>query len=210
MAVAIIISKVKFMNKKNIATTVILILCSLLFATIGSTFMNLLYEKNKIVVKNPMLMASAGILVYKSDDQTKTQITQLEFNSMDLGLKPVTGEADEKTNIPSTVTEKKGTEGLYAELKVSTATAFRVKVVNLQIDSKQDEEKLKKEHKNLWVALKDVEDSAKNLENGEVVLLTENEGVQDKEYILYFWLSGDGKALKGARISFDVQFETLV
>lgn len=195
------------MNKKNIATTVILILCSLLFATIGSTFMNLLYEKNKIVVKNPTLIVSAGISVYKSDDQTKTQITQLEFNSMSLGLKPVTGEADEKTNIPSTVTEKKGTEGLYAELKVSASTAFTIKVANLKIESNQDEEKVQKEHKNLWVALKDVEDSAKNLENGEAVLLSENQAVQDKEYIFYFWLSGDGKALKGARISFDVQFE---
>lgn len=194
------------MNKKNIATTIVLILCSLLFATVGSTFMNLLYEKNKIVVKNPNIIVSQGITIYKSDDDTKTQITQLEFNSMSLGLKPVTGEADEKTNIPSTVTEKKGTEGLYAQIKVSAPAGLTIKVANLKIDSQEDDEKLQKERKNLWVALKDVEDSAKNLTQSEVILQTESQEVKDKEYTFFFWMSGDGKALKGATISFDVQF----
>lgn len=194
------------MNKKNIATTIVLVLSSLLFATVGSTFMNLLYEKNKIVVENPQVVASPGISIYKSDDESKTQITQLEFNSMSLGLKPVTGEADENTSIPSTVTEKKGTEGLYAQIKISAPAGLTIKVANLQIDGQEEIEKLQKERKNLWVALKDVEDSAKNLEQSEVVLHTESQQIKDKEYVFFFWLSGDGKALKGAKISFDVQF----
>lgn len=194
------------MNKKNIATTIVLILSSLLFATVGSTFMNLLYEKNKIVVANPQVVASQGISIYKSDDDSKTQITQLEFNSMSLGLKPVTGEADEKTNIPSTVTEKNGTEGLYAQIKISAQAGLTIKVKNLQIDSSEDAEKLQKERKNLWVALKDIEDSAKSLEESEVVLHTESQQVKDKEYVFFFWMSGDGKALKGAKISFEIQF----
>lgn len=194
------------MNKKNIATTIILILSSLLFATIGSTFMNLVYEKNKIVVQDPTVVASPGISIYKSDDQEKTQISELKFNSMSLGLKPVTGEADEKTNIPSTVTEKNGTEGLYAQIKVTSSGGFVIKITNLKIENTQDEEKTQKERKNLWVALKDVEDSANSLEKDEIVLKNETQEVKDKEYTIFFWLSGDGKALKGAKISFEVQF----
>lgn len=194
------------MNKKNIATTIILILSSLLFATIGSTFMNLVYEKNKIVVHNPTVVVSSGISIYQSDDQEKKQISKLKFNSMSLGLKPVTGEADDKTNIPSTVTEKNGTEGLYAQIKVTAFSGFIIKITNLKIENTEDEEKTQKERKNLWVALKDVEDSANSLEKNEVVLKIETQEVNDKEYTIFFWLSGDGKALKGAKISFEVQF----
>ena len=62
------------MNKKNIATTIILILCSCLFAVTGSTFINFLYQKNKITVKDPTVFVSQNVLVYKADDSSKTQL----------------------------------------------------------------------------------------------------------------------------------------
>lgn len=197
------------MNKKNIATTVVLLLCSVLFATVGSTFMNLVYEKNKIVVKNPEVVAAQSIIIFASDDEEKTQISQLSFNEMGLGLKPVTGEADEQTNIPSTVTEKNGTEGLYAQIKVTAPKNLQISVTNLKIEGVEDDKDAQKQRKNMWVALKDVQDSAKTLEEDSVVLTKFSEALDEKELIFYFWLSGDGKALKGATISFVVHFSVV-
>lgn len=197
------------MNKKNIATTVVLLLCSVLFATVGSTFMNLVYEKNKIVVKNPEVVAAQLVKIFASDDEEKTQISQLLFNEMGLGLKPVTGEADEQTNIPSTVTEKNGTEGLYAQIKVTAPKNLQISVTNLKIEGVEDDKDAQKQRKNMWVALKDVQDSAKTLEEDSVVLTKFSEALDEKELIFYFWLSGDGKALKGATISFVVNFSVV-
>lgn len=197
------------MNKKNIAATVVLLLCSVLFATVGSTFMNLVYEKNKIVVKNPEVVAAQLVKIFASDDEEKTQISQLLFNEMGLGLKPVTGEADEQTNIPSTVTEKNGTEGLYAQIKVTAPKNLQISVTNLKIEGVEDDKDAQKQRKNMWVALKDVQDSAKTLEEDSVVLTKFSEALDEKELIFYFWLSGDGKALKGATISFVVNFSVV-
>lgn len=195
------------MNKKNIATTLVLLLCSCLFAVTGSTFMNLLYQKNKIVVENPKVVCSSGVLVYNSNDEDKTQISQIEFSDMDLGLKPVTGKLDKETNIPSTVTNKSGTEGLYSAIKITAPAGLKILVTNISVTSEQDAEKVAIERKNMWIALKDVKNSATTLEEESVQLLTTDDAIEDKEFVVLFWLgSTTNNILKGAKISFEMRF----
>ena len=195
------------MNKKNIATTLVLLLCSCLFAVTGSTFMNLLYQKNKIIVENPKVVSSSGVLVYASSNDNKTQLTEIKFNDMSLGLKPVTGEADQETNIPSTVINKSGTEGLYAEVKVTAPAGLKIQVTNIVVTSNQDAEKVEAERKNMWVALKEVKNSANTLEDNTIALISLDESVEDKEFIIFFWLDGKtSNNLKGAKISFEMHF----
>ena len=195
------------MNKKNIATTIILILCSVLFAVTGSTFMNLLYQKNKIVVKDPVVIVSDGVLVSAQDDENDTQIAYLKFSDMNLGLKPVTGKVDQQTNIPSTVTDKNGTEGLYSAIKITAPVGLSIKLTNIKIESDQEYEKLEIERKNMWIALKDVKNSANNLQQNEVVLYTSQNQLDQTEFVVLFWLDSNvGKTLKGAKISFEMHF----
>lgn len=195
------------MNKKNIATTIVLILCTVLFTVVGSTFMNFIYPSKKITVKNPKVVAANSILVFSSDDQNKTQLNELEFNSIALGLKPATGELDSQTGIPSTITDKQGTEGLYAAFSVSAPAGLNIVVKNINIGSSLSSEELQHERENMYVALKDQDHSAQNLDGEEVVLITEPLSVENKEYTIFFWLGSiASEKLEGSTISFELHF----
>ena len=195
------------MEKKNVATTLVLILSALVFTVIGSCFMNLVYADTKITVSNPKVNVVSGVLVYDSKDENKTQIEYLKFSDSELGLKPVTGEQNSETKIPSTVTDKTGSEGLYSTIKVTAPAGLRITINNVKIDSKEKREDIEKERENLFVGVMDTEDGAKSLKEDETILITEPLAVEDKEYTILFWL--DSKAadiLKGAKISFDINF----
>lgn len=195
------------MNKKNIATTIILILCSCLFAVTGSTFINFLYQKNKITVEDPRVVVSQNVLVYKNEDENKTQIQSIEFNDMGLGLKPVTGKLDKDTGIPSTVTNKKGTEGLYSVIKITAPAGLTISVKNVNITTEQNQEDVNNQRKNMYVALKEVKNSANSLQADEITLLTSDNEITDAEYTLLFWLDAAAdEILKGAKISFEMYF----
>ena len=194
------------MNKQNIATTIVLILCALTFSVVGTSFMTYKYQNSKIVVSDPAIFASQGVLVYKKDDSNKAMLTKLEFSDSELGLKPVTGDQDAETKIPSTVTNKNGSEGLYATFVVSSSTAFDIVVKNIKIQSKRDAQKVARERENLFVAIMDEQDGAKSLDEDSVLLLHQS-ALENKEYVLLFWL--DSKAseeLQGAKISFELHF----
>lgn len=195
------------MNKKNVATTIVLILCAAIFTVVGTCFMTFIYKDSKITISDPNVVASNGVLVYNSKDKDKKPIKTLEFSDMALGLKPVTGEADADTNIPSTVTDKNGSEGVYASVKISAPAGLKIIVKNIKVESNEEPDKIKAERKNMFVALKDVENSANTLENDEITLVSYSDKLEDAEVTLFFWL--DGKAdiiLKGSKISFDVYF----
>lgn len=192
------------MNKKNIATTIILILCSTLFTVTGYAFMTYVYEKYKITVENPSVISDAGVLVWNSEDESKQQLDKLVFNDIGLGLKPVTGGVSADSNIPSTVTDKHGSEGLYSSFKVSAPEGLTILIKNIKIEG-YEELNEKEERENLFVALKDVEDSDSSLEEDVITLFTAKEKLVEQEFTLFFWI-GDtaGEELKGAKISFDV------
>lgn len=196
-----------FMDRKNVATTMILILCTLIFASVGASFMTYKYEKNKILVENPKIFAT-NVSVWSKEDDTKSQIQELKLSSSSLGLKPVTGKADSDTKIPSTVTNKNGSEGLYGSFVVTAAAGLTIKVENIKIESSEDAEKIEKQRENIFVAIMDQTDGAKSLKDDEVILISEPLAVEEKEYTFLFWLdSKAGEELKGSKISFDLIFE---
>lgn len=194
------------MNKKNIATTIVLILCSALFTVTGSAFMTYVYAKNKIVVENPKVFADSNVLVYMANDDSKKQAERLTFSDISLGLKPVTGDISADSNIPSTVTDKQGSEGLYSSFKVSAPAGLSIQIKNVVIDCNCEED-LNKEKENLYVALKDVDDSDNSLESDVVTLLVSKTELHEQEFTLYFWIgSAADDNLKGVKISFEVYF----
>ena len=196
------------MNKRNIATTMVLLLSALVFAVVGSCFINFIYKDEKITVKDPSIIAANGVLVYDAKDKTKTPIGKLKFSDMELGLKPVTGEVDSETNVPSTVTDKNGSEGVYASVKVTAAAGLKVVVKNIKLTTTEDAEKIKQERENMFVSLKDVKDSTNNFKEDVITLATFNEAQEDSELTILFWLDGKaGELLKGCTISFDISFE---
>ena len=196
------------MNRQNIATTIVLLLSSIAFAVVGTSYMQNVYEKTKIVVSDPIVVAGSSIKVYDDIDQDKNQLEYIEFSDSELGLKPVTGSIDADTKIPSTVTNKNGSEGLYANIKVSCNSAgLKIVVKNILIESKQEDSKIQKQRENIFLGIMDKQDGAKSLKENEVVLIEELEPVVDKLYTILFWL--DSKAsedLIGAKISFELHF----
>ena len=169
--------------------------------------MMFVYQEKKITVQNPSIIASSGVLVYDSKDEEQAPIDKLKFNDMALGLKPITGDADADTGIPSTMTDKIGTEGLYATVKVTAPAGLKIVITNIQINSEQDKEKVQEERKNIFMAIKDKQNSAQSLEEESITLVDEELEVKEKEYTIFFWLDGKaGEALTGAKISFELHF----
>lgn len=196
------------MNKKNIATTIVLLLCSALFTVVGSSFMNFMYKENRIMVEDPKINVSSKVLVYDAKDDTKTQLTKLEFSDADMGLKPVTGECDADTCIPSTVTDKTGSEGIYTTFKITAPAGLKIVVSNIQINTNEEKvDDVQAQREYMWLAIKDEIDTATNLKEDESIIITFDDPLEDSEYTLLFWLDGKtDKILKGAKISFDISF----
>ena len=192
-------------KKKSVAVCVTAVFYIMLFAVVGSCFMAFKYEDEKVVVNDPMIYANAGISVV--DTKTNKPIEKLTFSEVKLGLKPVTGEQAHDTKIPVTVTDKNGSEGIYAKFKVLSDNSITIKVKNLVITG-NDKLEIDKERKNIWFALKGVEDSAKDFEDEEITLTTNQEASEGKEYTMFFWLSSvASEDFEMCTISFDVVIE---
>jgi hypothetical protein len=126
---------------------------------------------------------------------------------MDLGLKPATGEIDAESKVPSTITDKGTSEGYYASVYLDARVAFRVIVKNIKIDSTHDEIMVKEERKNIFVAIKDVKNSAKSLENDEIEIASFSNVETLEKLTFYIWLSSFATdELEGAKISFTLEF----
>ena len=192
-------------KKKSVAVCVTAILYIMLFAVIGSCFMAFKYEDEKVIVNDPDLIVGENIFVY--DSKTNQSINKLTFSEVKLGLKPVTGELAHDTKIPVTVTDQNGSEGIYAIFKITTNTTCNIKVKNLQVVGNEKLD-LSKERKNIWLALKGVDDSAKNLEDNVTVLAKVENASEGREYTLFFWLSSvASEDFEMCTISFDVVIE---
>ena len=192
-------------TKKSLAVCVTAILYIMLFAVVGSCFMAFKYEDEKVRVNNPDLIVASGISV--TDTSTSQTINKLKFSEVKLGLKPVTGELDHETKIPVTVTDQNGSEGIFAKFKVKASSNPVIKIKNISITG-NDKLEVDKERKNIWVAIKEIDDSSKNLEDEEVILGTIENASEGKEYTLYFWLSSvASEDFEMCTIDFDVVIE---
>ena len=155
----------------------------------------------------PVEIKSAnGIYLYQDKEKTKAA-KKLSLSNMDVGLKPATGEIDSETKVPSTITDEGTSEGYYSTIYIETDLDFKVIVKDIIIESKNDELKVKEERENIFVAIKDVKNSAKSLEK-DVVELAEFSNTSQLEKLTFFiWLSSFASGeLEGAKISFILEF----
>ena len=188
-------------TKKSIAVCVTAFLYIMLFAVVGSCFMAFKYEDEKVIVLDPEIVKSEGVKVLSIND---TEIDYLDFSEVKLGLKPVTGDLYVVTKIPVTVTDQNGSEGIYAKFKVDSSIKRTLKITNISITG-NDKLDIQKERKNIWVSVKEINDSTKNFEDNEIIL-GEISNNKEKEYTLLFWLSSvASEEFKETTISFKVE-----
>ncbi|MBQ9790043.1 MAG: hypothetical protein IJW24_00425 [Clostridia bacterium] len=189
-------------SKKSAAISVCALLSIFLFSIIGSCFMSYLYEDEKVVVENPNIIVSSGITVTNEKGE---QINKLMFSEVKLGLKPVTGELDSDTKIPVTVTDQNGSEGIFAKFKVKSASVCSFSIKNLQVTG-NDKLELEKERKNIWMSIKEVDDSTCNFEGQSVKLGSLPASTEGLNFTLLFWLSSVASdEFESTTISFDVE-----
>ena len=194
------------MGRENIAKTVTVILSTLLFIVIGSCFSAFLYKFEIVEVENPKVVIADGMQIFNASGDKV--IDTLEFSKMPLGLKPTTGEEDADSNIPITVNDRHGSEGLYAKCKIFAPNGAIVLIKNIKLDTKEDTEKINQERDNVFVAVKEIEESAVSLKNDYAELGTIPVSDERQELTFYVWLSAKiANTFKSVKISFDIFFE---
>lgn len=194
------------MRRKNLAACVATILSAMLFIIVGSSFTTFLYKGQMITVENPKVVTAEGITVFNSKGDK--QVNSLKLSDMKLGIKPATGEEDAETNIPSTVMDKKGSEGYYSTFKLYAPSGANIYVTNIKIEGKKKDAEKEREH--IMVAIKQINGPAKSLDGEKVLLGAASASDERIEYTFYVWLSGKtGENIKGAKISFDISFESI-
>lgn len=188
-------------DKKSTAISITALLSIFLFAIIGSCFMGYMYEREKVQVSNPKIYAPATATI---TSEAGENIDELQFSEIKPGLKPVTGELDQQTKVPVTVNDQNGSEGIYAKFKITTTSALSVKIENLKITG-NDKLDIQKERANIWLAIMEIADSSKNLEEESVTLGTIAVSQEPKVYTLLFWLASvASEEFESTTISFDV------
>lgn len=194
------------MNKKSVSATILVLFLALFFTVVGSCFSAFVYSKTRTLLESVDLVSVEGVELFQ-DKAHKKIATSLKLSNMDLGLKPATGEIDAESKVPSTITDKGTSEGYYASVYLDARVAFRVVVKNIKIDSTHDEIMVKEERKNIFVAIKDVKNSAKSLENDEIELASFSNVETLEKLTFYIWLSSFATdELEGAKISFMLEF----
>ena len=194
------------MNKKSVSASILVIFLALVFAVIGACFSTFVYKDKMIKFQEIKVIASAGINVF-DDDKLENKIEKLNLSDMKLGLKPATGELDEETKIPSTVTDSNGSEGYYEKVYVKSESLFKIVIKNIKIENKGNQEKADKERENIFVAIKGLKDSKKSLEENVVEVATFEGKNETQEIVFLFWLDKlSGDELVGSKISFDIEF----
>jgi len=194
------------MNKKSVSATILVLFLALFFTVVGSCFSAFVYSKTRTLLERVDLISVEGVGLFQDKAHKKTA-TSLKLSNMDLGLKPATGEIDAESKVPSTITDKGTSEGYYASVYLDARVAFRVVVKNIKIDSTHDEIMVKEERKNIFVAIKDVKNSAKSLENDEIELASFSNVEALEKLTFYIWLSSFASdELEGAKISFTLEF----
>ena len=195
-----------FMNKKSISATILILYLALIFSVIGACFSTFVYSKTKVLVESVNIVASDNIGVYYDEELTQIA-SKLKLSSMELGLKPATGDVDAETLIPSTITDQGTSEGYYATVYVNSQVNFKIVVTNINIKSSHDENVILDERKNIFISIKDVKNSTKSIEENEVELARFLDSSKTEKITFLIWLGEFASdELEGANISFDIEF----
>ena len=194
------------MKKKSVSATILILFMSLFFAVVGSSFYYFEYWSKRTLVESVGIVADEGVQVFQ-DEKLSVKIDKLKLSDMEIGLKPATGELDSETQIPSTINDQGTSEGYYASVFVKSAGNFRVQLSNINIETSHDELMVKEERKNIFIAVKDLKNSVKTLENDGVEICRYSDVAKPVEITFLIWLgSFASDELEGAEINFDLKF----
>lgn len=194
------------MEKKSVSATILVIYLALLFSVIGICFSVFVYEENKIKITGVAVQANSRIDVF-NDKELSKKTDKLKLSDMDIGLKPATGELDSETQIPSSITDQGTSEGYYATVYVNTSINYKIVVSDVKIQTKKDEVAVNEERKNLFIAIKDVKNTTKSLENESTELVQFSNVSETQKLTFLIWLGSlADDVLVGAKISFTIQF----
>ena len=194
------------MEQKSVGASILIVYLAVLFAIIGGCFSTFVYAYAKTEIKEIKLIASSNISIF-SDKELKVQAKSLELSKQELGLKPATGELDSETEIPSTITDEGTTEGYYATVYIKSDIGVKIQLKDIDIKTKNSNNKAQQERKNIFVAIKDVAGSTVSLEKDVIEIASFNEACANKKIVFLIWLgalAGDG--LEGAKVSFNIEF----
>lgn len=194
------------MDKKSVAASILVGILAVVFAIIGACFATFVFQYTKIEISSIVVNASSGIEIFEDEKMTK-KVTNLKLSEQLLGIKPATGELDAETQIPTTVSSENTTEGYYSSIWVKSEINYKIVISNIKVKTEQNQLEAEAERKNIFVAIENVTNSTKSLEDDtiELVIMEDNEEPQKLTFL--FWLSGlAGENLEGAKISFTLEF----
>lgn len=196
------------MDKKSVSASMLVLYLTLFFSVIGICFSVFVFKDTKIEVQSVKLVSSQSVEVFEDKELLK-KVTELKLSSMELGLKPATGEVDKETQIPSTITDTGTSEGYYSTIYVKSSEAFKVQIKDIKVETKKDQVAADEQKKNIFVAIKDVQNAVKSLEN-ETTLASFSNVTEVQEFTFYVWIGAFASDdLEGAKISFTLEFLTL-
>lgn len=194
------------MEKKSVSATILILFLALFFSVVGSCFSFFVYKYSRTLVENVGVVADASIGVF-SDEKLSKQVNELKLSDMELGLKPATGEVDKESQVPSTIVDDGTSEGYYSTVYVKSSGNFRISINNIKIKSDHDETLVSEEKKNIFIAVKDLKNSVKTLENNGVEICRYSDVSEPLKITFLIWLgSFASDELEGAKISFDINF----
>ena len=197
------------MEKKSVSATILILFLALTFSVIGICFSVFVYKETRILIGKVQISAY-DVSVY-GDKELKNKATELKLSNIDLGLKPATGKIDNETQIPSTITDEETSEGCYACIYVPAGTNFKITIKDIVIETESNINEANEDRKNVFVALKDIKNSVKSLEEDKIELAKFENVNETTKITVLIWLGSLAKDnLVGATISFTLSFDKIV
>jgi len=167
-------------HKKSVATIAFWMLLILFMSIIGSSIMTFSYKK-KIIKLGDVGVQAVGVVV---TDNNGRPLDKLKFKEPKTGLKPATGELDEITKVPHTISAEVGSEGAYAKFYITSEQGYKIYLSNISIDGGEDS------RKEIYAHLKeDKQNESVSFAQDEILLYTSPEPSNNMEYVLLVWLS---------------------
>ena len=183
------------MEKKSVSASMLILYLAALFAVVGSCFYAFVFKDKQIKIEKVAILAEEQIA------------TALNLSDMEIGIRPATGKLDQETQIPSTITDEGTSEGYYAAVYVEAKTNYKIVLKNINIESEKDDLLTKEERKNIFISIKDIANTTKNLEKDETEIVLFEDVSTLQKLTFFIWLGQSaGDDLQGAKISFDLAF----
>ena len=196
------------MDKKSVSASLLVLYLTLFFSVIGICFSVFVFKDTKIEVESVKLVSAQSIEIFE-DEKLSKKVSELKLSNMELGLKPATGEVNKETQIPSTITDTGTSEGYYSTVYVKCSTGFKVDIKDIKISTTKDQVAADEQRKNIFVAIKDIQNAVKSLEN-ETTLVSFSNVTEVQKLTFFVWIgSFADDDLEGAKISFSLVFSAL-